>query len=331
MSFANIIRDTFRVMRGYSQYRKTKRTPEFAYYSMRRLFTGTNGRFNNVAAKLETVFLSPYNFGNEVNGILGKLSRAEVKQVSRAVQRDGFYIFPQPLPPEKVTELVKFSRSTPAIPRMMDDKTPLVYDSAAPQSPIYDFPAQSLFESPLIQSLLTDESVLAVAQEYVGPRPVLDLVTMWWSTAVCGKVDLSQAAQLYHFDMDRIKFLKFFIYLTDVDSQNGPHCYVRQSQRIKPKPVRKDGRIKDEELMANYPKEDFVEITGKAGTILAVDTSGFHKGKPLEQGERLLFQMEFASSMFGQYYPPVKSNEEIEASFGEMAKKYDRTYKEILQ
>ena len=326
----SLIKDIRTFLKGYSVYKKEKQTPEAAYLSMRRLFSKTNGRFNNIAATLETAFLPRYKFDQQVTGILGTLSLGEVKQVSQAIRENGFYIFPRPLEQEKVDELIRFARTTPAVPRM-GDRTPAVYSSEQPVSPVYDFTAQSLFESPVIQSLLTDPTALAVAQEYLGPRPMLDLVTMWWSAAARGNTDLSGAAQLYHFDMDRIKFLKFFIYLSDVDTHNGPHCYVKKSHRIKPKPVRRDGRIPDEELMANYPAADFAEITGKAGTILAVDTSGFHKGKPLEKGERLLFQMEFATSLFGQNYPPVRVTDKIAKEFLENTKKYERTYREILK
>ena len=48
-----------------------------------------------------------------------------------------------------------------------------------------------------------------------------------------------------------------------------------------------------------------VEITGKTGTMLAVDTRGLHKGKPLEARDRLIFQVQFADSLFGQNYPPI--------------------------
>lgn len=327
----SLIKDIRIFLKGYSAYKKEKQTPEAAYLSMRRLFSKTNGRFNNIAAALETAFMPKYKFDPQVTGILGTLSQDEIKQVSQAIRENGFYIFPRPLEQEKVDELIRFARTTPAVPRIAGNRTPVVYSSEQPVSPVYDFTAQSLFEAPVIQSLLTDPTALAVAQEYLGPRPMLDLVTMWWSTAARRNTDLSGAAQLYHFDMDRIKFLKFFIYLSDVDTHNGPHCYVKKSHRVKPKPVRRDGRIPDEELMANYPAADFEEITGKAGTILAVDTSGFHKGKPLEKGERLLFQMEFATSMFGQNYPPVQVTEKIAKEFLDTTKKYDRTYKEILK
>ena len=53
---------------------------------------------------------------------------------------------------------------------------------------------------------------------------------MWWSVAGNKQPD-SAAAQLYHFDMDRIRWIKFFINLTDVTAENGPHCFIAGSQQ----------------------------------------------------------------------------------------------------
>ena len=90
--------------------------------------------------------------------------------------------------------------------------------------------------------------------------------------------------------MDRIKFLKFFFYLTDVGPDNGPHCYLRASHDRKPSALRRLDRITDEEILRHYGPERVVEVMGVRGTAAAVDTRGFHKGKPLTAGHRLIFQ-----------------------------------------
>jgi hypothetical protein len=102
--------------------------------------------------------------------------------------------------------------------------------------------------------------------------------------------------------MDRLKFLKFFIYLSDVTSKNSPHCYVRGSCFRKPAALLRDGRIADEEIARHFPAQDLIEVTAPRGSIFAVDTRGFHKGKAVEEGERLLLQLEFTNSLFGQNY-----------------------------
>ena len=86
----------------------------------------------------------------------------------------------------------------------------------------YDLDEADVVRSLAAQRLLADESLLAVAQEYLEAAPVQDMVAMWWSTAA-EEQPSSAAAQLYHFDLDRLRFLKVFVYLSDVDDSAGPH------------------------------------------------------------------------------------------------------------
>jgi phytanoyl-CoA dioxygenase PhyH len=108
------------------------------------------------------------------------------------------------------------------------------------------------------------------------------------------------AAQLFHYDFNRLNFLKVLIYLTDVDEHNGPHCYVRGSHRDKPDALLHDRRMTDEEINAHYPAEQISQVTGPAGTVLIADTLGFHKGQRLDSGERLLFHLEYSDSLAGK-------------------------------
>jgi hypothetical protein len=45
-----------------------------------------------------------------------------------------------------------------------------------------------------------------------------------------------------------------------------------------------------------------MEIIAPRGTLIAVDTSGLHKGKPVVAGHRLILQLEYTSALFGQGY-----------------------------
>ena len=46
-------------------------------------------------------------------------------------------------------------------------------------------------------------------------------------------------AQLYHFDLDRPKWLKFFIYLNDVENlDHGPHSYIKNTHKVFAKPYK---------------------------------------------------------------------------------------------
>jgi hypothetical protein len=120
---------------------------------------------------------------------------------------------------------------------------------------------------------------------------------MWWSAAL-GRGASSAAAQQFHFDLDRLRFVKLFVYLSDVDERTGPHVYVRGSHRLKPAHLRRDGRHADEVVEQAYPGRA-EPITGDRGSMFLADTLGLHKGLELVDGHRLVFQLEWATSLFG--------------------------------
>ena len=171
------------------------------------------------------------------------------------------------------------------------------FDEHAPLAVRYEVPEEDAMASPAAQRVVADESLLAVAQAYLGAAPVQDLVTMWWSVAAGGPAS-SAAAQQFHFDLDRLRFVKVFVLLTDVDDDTGPHVYVTGSHRSTPQHLRRDGRHADAEVEAAFPGAAR-HITGPRGTVFLADTSGLHKGLALRRGHRLVFQTEYATSLFG--------------------------------
>ena len=291
---------------GYRHYKKNGVTPPHAYTSMRRLYRKTNGRFNDAMGSLCRALHRKRNT-NLNDSLFEGVTSSEVQSAASAIGRDGFYRFERRLPQSICQALIDYSLTQPGTPTASadasQDKT--VFDRASPQSVRHQFQAGDLFQNETVQRLATDPYFFSIAQDYLGFNPVFDVLAMWWSTPSRDEQLQSRAAQLYHFDMDRLKFVKFFVYLTDVETDNGPHCYVRGSHKRKPSALLKDARLSDEEILEHYSPEDMVELTGKVGTMLAVDTRGLHKGKPLEARDRLIFQVQFADSLFGQNYPLI--------------------------
>ena len=109
-------------------------------------------------------------------------------------------------------------------------------------------------------------------------------------------------AQLLREDRDRLSFLKFFMYLTDVDSLTGTHVYVKGSHRRIPWSLRADGRMTDSAVKEAGLWDNVTELHGLAGTIMAVDTIGLHKGKTPINSDRLALENEFSTSLFGMDY-----------------------------
>lgn len=320
-----LLRSVYGFTKGYFVFWLTGASPPGAAASLAHLYCVTDGRLSDGltwAARLRY----PPRHPDTATGVLGALAAADIRRIAGQIEERGCYIFEHKLSPEVCDELTRFALAVPCIPLVgssADSLTrfryvpgpPCLYDRNHIISPRYDFDSQTVAENPVVQQLVADPSILAIAEQYLQTQPINDVTTMWWSTALLAGKGSSAAAQFYHFDIDRIKFIKFFFYLTDVDADTGPHCFVAKSHRRKPRELRRGSRIADEEIARQYPRNDILEITGPRGTIVAADTTGFHKGKPLVRGERLLLQLQYETSRFGTNYPRIQITDKFPADF----------------
>ena len=290
---------------GVVMFRLSGRTPWFAYWAMRRLYCITRGRSNRWLVR--RLGVAAHRDEGASDGVLGGLDHNARRDALARLRSDGFALPGARLAEADIAGLVEFALATPArlMPTPAGGPAEARFDPAQPLAIKYDLPEQRLVEHPVVQRLLADRSLRDFARSYLGCEPVNDLVAMWWSSAFSSEAS-SEVAQLYHFDMDRPQFLKIFFYLTDVTPDTGPHCYIRGSHRERPAGLWRDGRHGDEAVRAQYGRDREVEITGPRGTVIAVDTSGFHKGKPLARGNRLILQFEYTSALFGQRYQSIR-------------------------
>ena len=101
--------------------------------------------------------------------------------------------------------------------------------------------------------------------------------------------------------MDTFRWLKLFIYLTDVDLLAGPHEYIEKTHHAgKKNPVlllRGYSRIKDDEVESSQPGAKKL-LTGGMGSMFLADTRCFHKGALPISKYRLILQPIYAPSDF---------------------------------
>jgi len=139
--------------------------------------------------------------------------------------------------------------------------------------------------APHLLEVANDPRILAALHHYFGCRPLISGLSAWWSypTEVA-----PQQAENFHRDVDDWSFIKLFVYLTDVGMENGPHTYVRGSAASAKLAAIK--RFADEDVVSAFGEEALAIQTGEAGGAFLENTFGLHKGKPVEQGIRLVFQ-----------------------------------------
>lgn len=156
-----------------------------------------------------------------------------------------------------------------------------------------------------IKKLESDSTLLAIAAQFLGAAPIHMATELWWSFPTAATpLEQLKAAQVFHYDMDDYRFIKFFFYLTDVDILSGPHVCIRGSHINKKFShqllgVRCASKA-DSEIVDHYGSENVVTICGSAGLGFAEDTYCFHKGSPPIEKERLLLQVEFAINDYGK-------------------------------
>lgn len=156
-------------------------------------------------------------------------------------------------------------------------------------------------QNSLLLSLAFDPYILSVVAGYLGCTPIHVQTNTWFSfPSNKGKDQLSENAQLYHQDKEFNKFIKVFIYLSDVGMDNGPHSYIEGSHidELFMRGVPFSTRLTDKDILKYFAKDRIKTIMGAAGTIVFGDTSAVHKGWPIIHGHRLMLQFEYAQSLF---------------------------------
>lgn len=281
---------------GYRSYLRTDTTPPLAYSCMRKLFDADPQSFDRLAARAQNEHPVP-----PVAAASGLLT-GKVDDALAELRANGFAVLSDRLSEgacDDLTEVARTSMCTLVEP-FAGAPVAARYDPDVPLAVRYELDESDVMTSPAAQELVADPSLLELAQRYLATTPVQDLVAMWWSVPGRGAAS-SAAAQQFHFDLDRLSFLKVFVYLTDVGPQNGPHVFVRGSHRGLPATLRSDRRFTDAEVERCFPGES-VSIMGPRGTVFIADTRGLHKGMALESSNRLVFQLQFSSSLYGAPY-----------------------------
>lgn len=290
--------DAARALVGYIELRRTGLTPPVGRVGLVGLFTA-HPRLPSAIARAfsiprRTVLRAP------VSGVVGRLDSDDLSRVVATLQRDGLFVFPTRLDPVLLDDLAAVADTLPSFARLTMGgpvAKDLVFDPAQVVASVYDYDQSELMSTRPVQIIACDAAIAAIADGYLRCNAPLTDVAMWRSP-VNDRDMRWAAAQLFHSDRDHLRFVKFFVYLTDVTPVTGPHVFVRRSHRIRPVELRRPDRFSDEEVNARYSADDIVEICGPRGTVFVADTSGLHKGKVPEQSGRLVLSLQFGSGLF---------------------------------
>jgi hypothetical protein len=146
-----------------------------------------------------------------------------------------------------------------------------------------------------IFNFLTSKYLIDIVANYLGCIPILTYSSIWYSD---NKKIIDDSSQEYHLDHEDYKQVKGFLYLEDIDENNGAmNLFTSQrSGRIIKKlnyNTSADRKRLKDEVFANYEDEKII-CKGKKGTLYLVDTSKcFHCGSRKSSNSRLLLTFQF--------------------------------------
>jgi hypothetical protein len=145
------------------------------------------------------------------------------------------------------------------------------------------------------------KNVLKLTSDYIGGVPVLKDLEIWWTRPSQARV----GAQNFHLDsIPDTHSLRFFVALTDVDSDNGPLTFypADRTEEIVKEMGYLGGAI-DAGLLQRRCG-DAIVATCKRGSAIALDTARcVHMGSTNMKKDRLMLSISFASIYMNEPLP----------------------------
>lgn len=152
--------------------------------------------------------------------------------------------------------------------------------------------------STLFRGKLSDVYLHQIKDDYLGKNISQFREDMMLVNRLLPKKNNLGSGGGWHRDSRYYKQFKAIIYLTDVSEKNGPFQFLKGSHNIKNtlqlffRKFTKAGQYRFSEIEADAiiesrGKEKLQTFTGTKGTCILVDTRGFHRGMPIQEGERV--------------------------------------------
>lgn len=147
--------------------------------------------------------------------------------------------------------------------------------------------------------LITLEEILQIPRLFFGNQEfflgTVNLRRSKYTEAIDTSTTLYHRDQnLGDLDSTRGNFLKVFIYLTDVYSENGPFTYITKSHKDR-RESETFYRVPDHEVYRLYGEKSELKCIAPFGTVITADTTGLHKGTKVSKGYRDMFTINFCT------------------------------------
>jgi hypothetical protein len=300
---------------------------------VQKLYAYTDGRSNDILFRLLESKRKETELKLGWDGV-SLLSEAgifdpSIAEVVRTLREDGVVVVPRRLNQDMVQSLYQLASSctmgattyaslppdqapgTQTTMPVAETGTSHGIDPGQPRYSVYTVPREQILENQIVQALLCDPYLLAVAARYLGVFPVITKPDMWWDTDF---LPSGLRPRPFHTDSGCLRWLKVGVNLTDTTVDSPHFVYVKGSHHpnrsTRPLTRRLASRmnLSDKEVTEMCP-EKIVHITAPAGSITLADTRGIHKGEVALRGHRLVLYFGLEGSAFNNIDKPSPLNQ----------------------
>ena len=239
-----------------------------------------------------------------------KIYKNKLRKIVENLKENGYFVMDKFISREEAEKIEKYilkqtfeiNKNDQNILKIKDKK----FNPQKPEGVIYQLPTKTIVKNLQINKIINSSYLKNIASSYFGSEALLDHFQVSIVTNYKKKADKT-SAQYYHFDLDKPKWLKFFIYLNDVSLDNGPHSFIAKTHKNLgiPISIRSKGytRIEDKEVKKYFNEETI--FTNNKGTCIIEDTRGLHKGFNCKKNYRCLLNIQYSNSHFGYKNEPI--------------------------
>ena len=144
-----------------------------------------------------------------------------------------------------------------------------------------------LFDPKVLEEYARQDIFISNFKQYFGLEPKIRFISIWIDSPTSDRFEKN--SQIFHRDSDDIFLVKTFLCLTKIEKDNGPFEFIETSHK---RPW--DLNIKN---YVNNKETDLVKtFHADEGDMYIADTNGFHRGRLLSNGYRVLLTVHYVSN-----------------------------------
>lgn len=217
--------------------------------------------------------------------ILDNKNLNDHKNLLNSLKKNGYFLIPNFLPKNECSDLIKI------IDKFIENYPNYIWrDDANSDNRIFGAENISIDTKKKLKNFINYSH--EIGEKYIKQK--IDLFMVMANRTVFKNNNIGSGAG-WHKDSYSNQY-KSILYLNDVNSENGPFQIIKDSNKnifmlnlfLKLKNKFPNTRFSEQEvsILMKNKKNKITEITAKAGTLILVDTSYLHRGKPLENNSR---------------------------------------------